>query len=62
MNMRKTGVVFRTCIVRLFLIKKKVKMFFSYSGNDWKNRKNFVKQAGKFYPLEIDYGQVMLLF
>lgn len=27
-------------------------------GNYWRNRKNFVKQASKFYPLDIDYGQV----
>ena len=27
-------------------------------GNHWFNRKKFVKQAGKFYPLDIDYGQV----
>ena len=28
------------------------------TGNAWKNRKNFVKQPHKLYPLEIDYGEV----
>jgi len=28
------------------------------TGNSWLNRKNFVKHPNKFYPLEIDYGQV----
>ena len=26
------------------------------TGNDWEDRKNFVKHPNKFYPLEIDYG------
>lgn len=29
-----------------------------YTGNSWLDRKNFVKHPNKFYPLEIDYGQV----
>lgn len=28
------------------------------TGNVWGNVKNFVKYPNKFYPLEIDYGQV----
>lgn len=31
--------------------------FLLSAGNSWENRKNFVKQPNKFYPLEIDYGQ-----
>eukprot|EP00117_Sycon_ciliatum_P025830 scpid32102/ scgid21352/ Poly [ADP-ribose] polymerase 1; NAD(+) ADP-ribosyltransferase 1; Poly[ADP-ribose] synthase 1 len=27
------------------------------TGNAWSDRKHFVKVVGKFYPLEIDYGQ-----
>lgn len=27
------------------------------TGNSWHNRKNFVKQPSRFYPLDIDYGQ-----
>lgn len=27
------------------------------TGNNWRERDNFVKHAGKFYPLDIDYGQ-----
>ncbi|XP_054714565.1 poly [ADP-ribose] polymerase 1-like [Uloborus diversus] len=27
------------------------------TGNEWSNRKNFKKQPGLLYPLEIDYGQ-----
>lgn len=26
------------------------------TGNEWENRKNFVKVPNKFYPLDIDYG------
>jgi len=28
------------------------------TGNMWGNMKTFVKYPNKFYPLEIDYGQV----
>ena len=27
------------------------------TGNNWRDRKNFVKKPNRFYPLEIDYGQ-----
>ena len=27
------------------------------TGNSWGQRDDFVKHAGKFYPLDIDYGQ-----
>ena len=27
------------------------------TGNRWKNRKDFKKVAGKFYPLDIDMGE-----
>ena len=27
------------------------------TGNSWWQRDNFVKHPGKFYPLDIDYGQ-----
>lgn len=27
------------------------------TGNSWWQKDNFVKHAGKFYPLDIDYGQ-----
>jgi len=32
--------------------------FAVYTGNSWLDRKKFVKHPNKFYPLEIDYGQV----
>ncbi|XP_028396308.1 poly [ADP-ribose] polymerase 1-like isoform X2 [Dendronephthya gigantea] len=32
-------------------------MYYEKTGNHWLNRKNFVKQASRFYPLDIDYGQ-----
>lgn len=32
-------------------------LYLEKTGNEWKNRDNFVKQAGCFYPLDIDYGQ-----
>lgn len=28
------------------------------TGNEWENRKDFKKFPNKFYPLDIDYGQV----
>lgn len=31
------------------------------TGNLWKDRKNFKKKPGKFYPLDIDYGEVFEL-
>lgn len=40
-------------------------LYFEKTGNEWKDRKNFVKKAGRLYPLDIDYGQViffLLLF
>ena len=36
-------------------------LYRSKTGNMWGNVKNFVKHPNKFYPLEIDYGQVRLM-
>lgn len=30
------------------------------TGNEWHDRKSFKKYPNKFYPLDIDYGQVSL--
>ncbi|XP_021365761.1 poly [ADP-ribose] polymerase 1-like isoform X2 [Mizuhopecten yessoensis] len=32
-------------------------LYLEKTGNQWDDRKNFVKQANRFYPLDIDYGQ-----
>ncbi|XP_035211532.1 poly [ADP-ribose] polymerase 1-like [Stegodyphus dumicola] len=32
-------------------------LYFEKTNNEWQNRKNFVKQPGGLYPLDIDYGQ-----
>ena len=32
--------------------------FSMYVGNSWDNRKTSTKNPGKFYPIELDYGQV----
>jgi len=32
-------------------------VYLDKSGNEWEDRKNFQKVPGKFYPLELDYGQ-----
>ena len=32
-------------------------MYYEKTGNHWDGRAHFVKQAGRFYPLDIDYGQ-----
>ena len=38
--------------------KREFEMVYSdKTGNSWGQRDNFVKHAGKFYPLDIDYGQ-----
>jgi len=29
------------------------------TNNEWENRNNFKKFPNKFYPLDIDYGQVI---
>ena len=36
-------------------------LYESKTGNIWGNVKNFVKYPNKFYPLEIDYGQVVFV-
>ena len=33
-------------------------LYLDKTGNHWENRKDFKKKPNKFYPLEIDYGQV----
>ena len=33
-----------------------MRLYSEKTGNSWANRKNFEKVAGKFYPLDIDYG------
>lgn len=38
--------------------KREFEMVYSdKTGNSWWQKDNFVKHAGKFYPLDIDYGQ-----
>ena len=38
--------------------KREFEMVYSdKTGNSWGQRDDFVKHAGKFYPLDIDYGQ-----
>jgi len=32
------------------------KLYYDKTGNEWANRHNFVKQPGRFYPLELDFG------
>ena len=32
-------------------------LYLDKTGNSWSERNDFVKRPGKFYPLEIDYGQ-----
>ena len=36
-------------------------LYLEKTGNDWDDRKNFVKQPKKFFPLDIDYGGVSVL-
>ena len=33
------------------------RLYLEKTGNVWSKSKDFTKVAGKFYPLEIDYGQ-----
>ncbi|XP_033730954.1 poly [ADP-ribose] polymerase 1-like [Pecten maximus] len=46
------------CDSRVSVIRSMEALYMEKTGNSWADRKNFVKQANKFYPLEIDYGQV----
>jgi predicted DNA-binding WGR domain protein len=32
------------------------KLYYEKTLNEWSNRKSFVKQPGKFYPIELDFG------
>ena len=32
-----------------------------YAGNYWTDRKSFVKRPGRFFPIELDYGEVNIL-
>ncbi|XP_033736235.1 poly [ADP-ribose] polymerase 1-like isoform X2 [Pecten maximus] len=45
------------CDSRVSVIRSMEALYMEKTGNSWADRKNFVKQANKFYPLEIDYGQ-----
>ena len=36
-------------------------LYLDKSGNEWKDRHDFVKHPKKFYPLDIDYGDVSAL-
>lgn len=37
-------------------------MYAEKTGNEWEDRKHFVKHPNKFYPLDIDYGAVSFCF
>lgn len=39
-----------------------VALYEEKTGNIWKNRDKFEKQPGKLYPLDIDYGEVLITF
>ena len=36
-------------------------LYLDKTGNEWEDRKNFVKHPNKFYPLDIDYGAVSMI-
>ncbi|KAK0056913.1 poly [ADP-ribose] polymerase 1 [Biomphalaria pfeifferi] len=40
-----------------FALEKFKELYIDKTGNEWENRKTFLKMPNKFYPLEIDYGQ-----
>lgn len=40
-------------------IEEFVALYEEKTGNAWSKRHKFVKQPGKLYPLDIDYGQVI---
>ena len=33
------------------------RLYLEKTGNEWSNRKSFVKKPSKFFPLEVDYGE-----
>ena len=42
---------------RLDAVRQFEALYEEKTGNRWSNRKSFKKVAGKFYPMEMDYGQ-----
>ena len=46
------------CDSRHSAIKKFKELYLDKTGNKWEYRKHFQKKPNKYYPLEIDYGQV----
>ena len=46
------------CGSRHSAIEKFKELYYDKTGNMWEHRASFKKQPNKFYPLEIDYGQV----
>lgn len=37
-------------------IEKFEKLYFEKTYNEWSNRHKFIKQPGKFYPIDVDFG------
>ena len=33
------------------------KLYYEKTGNNWEDRKNFIKRPSKFYPVEVSYGE-----
>ncbi|KAG8225243.1 hypothetical protein J437_LFUL008780, partial [Ladona fulva] len=50
------------CDTKAEAVEKFEEQYEDKTGNCWKDRKNFVKVPGKYYPLDIDYGQASLFF
>ena len=36
-----------------------LRLYLDKTGNKWENRKNFEKHPSKFFPIDIDYGEVI---
>lgn len=48
------------CGSQAMAIEKFKELYLEKTGNHWEDRDNFQKQPNKFFPLEIDYGQVSI--
>ena len=52
------GTKVERCGSRQSAIERFKELYLDKTGNSWESRKHFQKKPNKFYPLEIDYGQV----
>lgn len=53
--------LFLFCFAVFCFVNSELFLYNEHIGNHWEMRTNFVKQARKFYPIELDYGEVAII-